>query len=298
MGVFDTRTHSWHQVGLARQLSLRSVRRARIQALVLLPMLAGVVLLYRYRQDVFGIDTPVRIAAGLAMIAIGWEFSRDVGRGLAPLFFKRLDPGFAGTIGFLIRLATLIAIATFVGSIIGIDGHTLAVGGAATAVIAGLAAQQTLGNLFAGLVLLSARPFRVGDRVELQGGGIAGRIEGVVSSLGLLHTTFARGDDPIMVPNSVVLSCAVVPLREPAALDLRARLRPGVSPVDVQELLLEEVRTATRGVPRIALEEIDGEEVVVRVTATPENPAEGAVLASEVLRVLIPETRRTETVTH
>ncbi len=29
-----------------------------------------------------------------------------------------------------------------------------------------------------------------------------------------------------MVPNNVVLSSAVVPLREPAAVDLLARLRP------------------------------------------------------------------------
>ena len=40
--------------------------------------------------------------------------------------------------------------------------------------IIGLAAQQTLGNLIAGMVLLSARPFRVGERVRLQAGGIAG----------------------------------------------------------------------------------------------------------------------------
>ena len=45
------------------------------------------------------------------------------------------------------------------------------------------------------MVLLSARPFRVGERVRLQGGGLAGQIEGVVSSLGLLYTTFAQGDD-------------------------------------------------------------------------------------------------------
>ena len=45
----------------------------------------------------------------------------------------------------------------------------------------GLAAQQTLGNLIAGMVLISARPFKVGDRVRLQAGGIAGQIEGVVA---------------------------------------------------------------------------------------------------------------------
>jgi len=46
----------------------------------------------------------------------------------------------------------------------------------------------------------------------------------VVASLGLLYTTFARGEDSIMVPNNIVLAAAVVPLREPSAVDLRARL--------------------------------------------------------------------------
>jgi small conductance mechanosensitive channel len=58
-------------------------------------------------------------------------------------------------------------------------------------VVFGLAAQQTLGHVIAGTVLLSARPFRVGDRVRLHAGGLAGQIEGVVSSLGLLYTTLA-----------------------------------------------------------------------------------------------------------
>ena len=121
--------------------------------------------------------------------------------------------------------------------IAGLDPRTLAVGGAFTAVVVGLAAQQTLGNLFAGMVLLSARPFRVGERVRLQAGSVAGTIEGVVSSLGLLYTNFSSGDDLIMVPNSMVLNVAVVPLSEPAGIDLRARLRPGVTPVDIQDML-------------------------------------------------------------
>ena len=102
-------------------------------------------------------------------------------------------------------------------AVAGIEARTLALGGAFTAVIFGLAAQQTLGNLIAGTVLLSARPFRVGERVRLQGGPLAGQLEGTVSSLGLLYTTFATGEDSIMVPNSVVLNVAVLPLREPEA---------------------------------------------------------------------------------
>ncbi|HWI22043.1 MAG TPA: mechanosensitive ion channel domain-containing protein [Baekduia sp.] len=296
--MLDTRTHTWNQAGLARELSAKAVRRARIQAAALLPLLAGVIVVYRYREEIFGVDTPVKIAAALALIAIGWEFTRDVGRALGPVVFKRLDPGAAGIVGFLARLLTILVIAILAGWTAGIDSRTLAVGGAATAVVLGLAAQQTLGNLFAGIVLLSARPFRVGDLVELQAGGLAGSVQGIVSSLGLMYTTFSRGSDQIMVPNSVVLGAAVVPLQEPAAVDLRARLRPGVTPADIQALLAATIETPTRGQPRISLEEIDGEEVVVRLVATPEDPAHGATLATEVLRVLIPETRKTERIDH
>ena len=157
--------------------------------------------------------------------------------------------------------------------------------------IFGLAAQQTLGNLIAGTVLLSARPFKVGDRVRLQGGQIAGQIEGVVSSLGLLYTTFASGEDSIMVPNSAVLNVAVPPLREPEGVDLRARLPADVAPSDVQALLQEKVQTPMRDVPRILLEELDGDDVVVRIQATPERAADGPKLATEVLAAVAPSAR-------
>ena len=163
-----------------------------------------------------------------------------------------------------------------------------------TAVVLGLAAQQTLGNLFAGTVLLSARPFRVGERVSLQGGG-SRQVEGVVSSLGLLYTTFASGDDAIMVPNSVVLGAAVTPLHEPAGVDLRARLRPGVTPIDVQNLLQDTSTTPIRGEPRVTLEEIDGDEIVVRIAATPERAADGREARGRGPAAVAPETRRVET---
>jgi small-conductance mechanosensitive channel len=283
--MFETHSHAWREVGLARQLSRRAVKRARIQAAVFVPLLAGILVVYGYRDDLFGsaYDRPVRIVTAIALCVVGWQVARDVGRALGPTLFRRLDPGTAGTVGFLIRLGFLGVAFLVALRVAGLDPRTLLVGGAFTAVIVGLAAQQTLGNLFAGMVLLSARPFRVGERVRLQGGGLAGQLEGVVSSLGLLYTTFARGDDQIMVPNSVVLNVAIVPLREPDGVDLRARLSAGVTPLEVQQLLEEAVTTPVRDPPQIRLEEVDGDEVVVRITATPEHSADGPKLASEVL---------------
>jgi small-conductance mechanosensitive channel len=303
--MFETRSHAWREVGLLRQISPRVVKRARLEALLLVPLFVGVVILYDNRARLIGtpgrhgrpatlapaLDTPARAVAFIALVILGLAIARDVGRGLGPPLFRRLDPATAGTVGFMIRLTT-VAVALLVAlSVAGIEARTLLVGGAFTAVIIGLAAQQTLGNVIAGTVLLSAQPFRVGERVRLQGGPLAGQIEGTVSSLGLLYTTFATGEDSIMVPNSVVLNVAVLPLREPEAVNLRARLRPGVTPSDLQELLEKSLQTPLRDVPRITLEELDGDEVVVRISATPTVAAEGRHLASELLSIVSRETR-------
>lgn len=316
--MFETRSQAWKEVGLLRQISPQVVRRARVEALVLLPLFVGVVLFYDHRVSLLGrtvaarrehgrlipqhkvlesaLETPVTVITVVVLMILGWAIARDVGRGLGPALFRRLDPATAGTVGFLIRLATIVLALLVALRVAGIEARTLALGGAFTAVIFGLAAQQTLGNLIAGTVLLSARPFRVGERVRLQGGGIAGTIEGTVSSLGLLYTTFARGDDSILVPNSVVLNVAVLPLREPEAVNLRARLRAGMSPGDLQEILERSLQTPLRDAPRITLEELDGAEVVVRIAATPRVASQGRQLASELLSVVSRETRaRAET---
>jgi small conductance mechanosensitive channel len=283
--IFNTQSHSWREVGLARQLSKRAVKRARLQLLVLMPLLAGTLVAYSSRREWFGDawDTPVRIGATIALVMLGWQVARDVGRSLGPMLFRRLDPGTAGTVGFLIRFFTLGVAIIAALRVAGLEPQTLAVGGAFTAVVVGLAAQQTLGNLIAGTVLLSARPFRVGERVRLQGGPLAGATEGVVGSLGLLYTTLAQGDDQMMIPNSVVLNVAVMPMREPAGVDVRARFPADTSPLDVQSLLEHGIETSIRSRPAVSLEEIDGDEVVVRIAAVPEHAADGPNLASEVL---------------
>jgi small-conductance mechanosensitive channel len=295
--IFETRSHSWRQAGLIRQLNPQVVKRARLEALVFVPAFVAVLLVNDHRASLFGtrhhpgVDALARAATVIALLILGWLIARDVGRALGPTLFRRMDPATAGTVGFLMRLGTAVLALLIALDAGGVNLRTLLVGGAFTAVIVGLAAQQTLGNVFAGLVLLSAHPFRVGDRVRIQAGGLGGQLEGVVSSLGLLYTVLASGDDAIMLPNSGVLNAAIVPLREPDSVDLRARLRPGVTPGDLQELLEAEIDTPLRDAPRITLEELDGEEVVVRIAATPRIAADGPRLATELLEIVSRETR-------
>ena len=269
----------------ARQLRENALK-ARRQAAVTVVLIVAVVLAYRYREDWFGSDVPVRVGCAVALLALGWWIARDVVAAAGPALFKRLEPATAGTVGFLIRLGLLGLSLLFALRTAGLDPQALAVGGEFTAVVLGLAAQNTLGNVLAGILLLSARPFRVGDRVRFQAGALAGQVEGVVMSLGLLYVTLAQGEDTIMIPNNVAMSAAVVPLREPASVDLRARLGPDVKPSELQRFLEDKVTVPTRSHPHIAVEEVDDSEVIMRVFATPELDRDGPRLADEVLAAL------------
>ncbi len=286
--MFETRSHEWEAAGLAVEVSEKTIRRARIEAIVLLPALIALLVAWHNHLTWFGKHTGTtgRIIAVPVFTILGWAFARAMGRLAGPTFLRRMDPGTAGTVGFLVRLGTIAIVVLEALHLSGLASETLALAGTSAAVIVGLASQQTLGNVIAGTVLLSARPFRVGDRIRFQAGAIGGQIEGVVSSLGLLYTSVARGDDRLMIPNNMVLAAVVVPLREPNSVDVRVRLSAGTPPSRAQEILDNGITTPTRQPAQVLLEEIDGSDVIVRIQATPARAEDGAALADEIIGAL------------
>lgn len=98
--------------------------------------------------------------------------------------------------------------------LVGLELSQLLVGGAITGIILGLAAQPVLSNLFAGLVLLFARPYVPGQRVRVMSGAINGPHIGVIVSAGLLYTVLETADGPLNIPNSSLLASAVGPSPE------------------------------------------------------------------------------------
>jgi small-conductance mechanosensitive channel len=95
-------------------------------------------------------------------------------------------------------------------------GHLL-LGGAIIGVILGIAAQQSLGNVFSGLVLLVARPFAIGDHIRVRSGALGGEFFGSVISMSLTYVTMSTTEGILKAPNSSVLSAAVGPFRPPSA---------------------------------------------------------------------------------
>ena len=300
--MFETRSEAWAAVGLEAEINRheaqKALRRLPVELLLLIAVIWGESIardhffrLHHPKQfphvaHWFVGETPITIASVILVLALGWLISRDLAK-VAPAAFRRMDPSTAGTVEFAIRFVSVAVTVLAAFAVGGISLQALAVGGGFAAVVFGLAAQQTLGNLFAGMVLLSARPFRLGERVRLQAGVLAGSIEGVVSSLGLLYTTLSRGDERIMIPNTSVLSATVMPLREPNPVDVKVTLGSGVSLTHVQAILDANISVDTRSPASVLLEEIDGTSVVVRVRAIPERSSDGARLADEVIAALV-----------
>jgi small-conductance mechanosensitive channel len=104
--------------------------------------------------------------------------------------------------------------------------------GAVLAVVLGFAAQRTIGNFIAGILIAFSQPLRLGDEIEVGGG------RGVVEEIGLTYTWVRlRDGNRLVIPNERLVSetlrnstirsprqLAEVTLHVPLGCDLRALL--------------------------------------------------------------------------
>jgi hypothetical protein len=96
----------------------------------------------------------------------------------------------------------------------GVPVGQLVLGGAVTGILLGIAGQQTLANVFAGLVLLLSRPFGVGDLIRLRSGALGGQLEGTVTEIGITYLRLETPDGVLHVPNAQVLAAAAGPIAD------------------------------------------------------------------------------------
>jgi len=130
-----------------------------------------------------------------------------------------LDPSAGASHAAVVRYALLLigAVTTLIITLglLGIPIGQLVLGGALTSVFVGIAAQQSLSNVFAGLVLMLAHPFRIGDGIRLQAGALGGQVSGTIVEVGITYVRIATSTGVLSIPNSQVLNCIIGPLPEP-----------------------------------------------------------------------------------
>jgi small-conductance mechanosensitive channel len=132
--------------------------------------------------NVLGVDLYIIVTVVvIAVVALVMErlFTRYLSR-----FAKRakLEPSAANNLVLTFRILILIGAVLAISRVGGLQPEWIisfsAIGGAAL----GFASTKTLGNFIAGLFLLAARPFRVGDYVRI------GTVEGIVQEITINYT--------------------------------------------------------------------------------------------------------------
>jgi len=150
---------------------------------------------------VFGI-TFSQILSLLVIAAVAIALERLITRYLSR-FAKRakLERNAANnlvlTFRILILIATVLAISRIAGAV---DPNLILSISAIAGAALGFASQKTLGNVLAGLFLLAARPFKVGDYVRL------GTVEGVVQEVTINYTkVLTIGNNTVSISNLQIL---------------------------------------------------------------------------------------------
>jgi small-conductance mechanosensitive channel len=154
------------------------------------------------------------VAAGTAVLFL--VFGSIATYGLAgkarELFLPRLGTGHAAIIRYAILVVGGFTTLVITLVLFGVPVSQLVLSGALTSVFVGIAAQQALGNVFAGMVLLLARPFRVGEAIRLRAGALGGTLDGIVTDIGITYVRFDTGGTVMSIPNSQVLNAMVGPV--------------------------------------------------------------------------------------
>jgi small-conductance mechanosensitive channel len=118
----------------------------------------------------------------------------------------------ASVVRYAIVLTGVVATLIVTLALLKVPVGQLILGGAVTTILIGIAAQQSLSNVFAGIVLLLSRPFGVGDAVRFRSGALSGQIDGVVTEIGITYVRVETEDGLYHLPNSQALAAAVGPL--------------------------------------------------------------------------------------
>ncbi len=159
--------------------------------------------------------TVIVLVLAVVFVLAGVVATRSVGNELARVSANKAGVAAASAIRLICMIVGYLTVVLGLLGLLSIDLGNLLVGGAVTGVVIGIAAQQTLGNFFAGLVLLFARPYVPGQRVKVRTGAMGGPFEGVIVVAGLLYTIIETDEGPISMPNSGLLGAAIGPAPEP-----------------------------------------------------------------------------------
>lgn len=150
-------------------------------------------------NNLFGISLS-QIIWVMLIAAIAFAIERVITRYLSH-FAKRakLQPDTANNLTLTFRILILIGTVLAIGRIGGFPAELLISISAISGAALGFASQKTLGNFIAGLYLLAARPFKVGDYVKI------GTAEGIAQEITLNYAKILTAGNNIVAVSNLQL---------------------------------------------------------------------------------------------
>lgn len=143
-----------------------------------------------------------RVFVAVVFLAFFWLIYRAVRRlVLGSLGKANVDPSIRDMLGHLIKWSIMGFGLVIAFNQIGIQITALLTGVSIVGLAMGLAAQETLANFIAGIVIFWDKPFRIGDTIEIEGSS------GTVQRVTFRSTRMLDGDGQVIVlPNTFVLA--------------------------------------------------------------------------------------------
>ena len=125
----------------------------------------------------------ITLAGSIAFLIFGLSATFAWARWARSMLERLIGIAYSSIVRYVLILLGMCFVAVITLSMLGFRVGQLVLGGAVTGVLITIAAQQSLSNLFAGVMLQFAQPFKVGDWVRIRAGALGGTID-VVARLG------------------------------------------------------------------------------------------------------------------
>ena len=194
---------------------LKVARGDIIRALIgVLVLVAGMIVANEgnLQRNRLGIRDWVPAVVGAGAVLVGGVFAvRAFAKAVRKLSADNLGDARGAGLGLLVTVIGYLLVLVSMLSALGVNPAGLLLGGAMAGVVLGIAAQQTLSNFFAGIVLLVNRPLVVGQHVVMRSGPLGGEFEGLVTDMSLFYVKVETARGRVSLPNAAVLASAIGP---------------------------------------------------------------------------------------
>ena len=185
------------------------------------------------------LDFLMRVLIAVVVLLVGIRVIRFVRKWFSKLLEVRgLDESMIRLLDEIIRFVLYFLLIMFIAAHFGVDAASIIAILGSAGLTLGLAFQGALSNFAGGVLIMSTKPFKIGDFIE-----ITGSHTGTVTAIGLVHTRLLTIDNRvIIVPNGELANTTIINYtdREKRRIELEVSI-PYSQDIDAAKKVISEV---------------------------------------------------------